>query len=219
MKVLYFNNSFIEGKVLYSNELSPSHQHTPPQHPIILQSETFKPITKVIHKKSLITNNISCTCSKTKCLKKYCECLANNQYCINCNCVDCHNTPQFQKEKAKENVEVITCTCTKSNCNKKYCECYKSGKSCNVNCRCLNCQNKCGEWLVHKEEECYGKVWNEKESKRKMGMTQMKNGFVMERISVFVNKGEICVKQEHICNECECNGMLMGNKRCREEDK
>ena len=240
VKVLYYNNNnnhnntFIEGKVLYSNELSPSQQHTPPQHPIILQSATFKPITKAIHKKSLITNNISCTCSKTKCLKKYCECLANNQYCVNCNCVDCHNTPQFQKEKAKENVEVITCTCTKSNCNKKYCECYKSGKACNGNCRCLNCQNKCGEWIGHKEDDVVMKGWNnnEKECKRKiqqlqqqqqqqqekLQQCQMRNGFVMERISVFVNKGEICVKQENVCNE-DKEEMIMGNKRCREEEE
>jgi hypothetical protein len=231
VKVLYYNNSnnhnntFIEGKVLYSNELSPSQQRTPPQHPIILQSATFKPITKAIHKKSLITNNISCTCSKTKCLKKYCECLANNQYCVNCNCVDCHNTPQFQKEKAKENVEVITCTCTKSNCNKKYCECYKSGKACNSNCRCLNCQNKCKECIGHKEDDAFMKEWNKRkiqqqhhQQQQQLQQCQMRNGFVMERISVFVNKGEICVTQETVCNEDEDREeMIIGNKRYRED--
>ena len=97
---------------------------------------------KIIQRHNLITFNKTCTCSKTKCLKKYCECLANNQYCFNCNCVDCHNLPEYQQEKYKQETEEITCTCTKSNCNKKYCECYKTGKKCNDNCRCINCLNK-----------------------------------------------------------------------------
>ena len=92
------------------------------------------------------TNSIDpkhyCTCSKTKCLKKYCECLANNQFCNNCNCVDCHNNPIYQQENLKDDKDLSTCTCTKSNCNKKYCECYKVGEKCNDNCRCINCLNK-----------------------------------------------------------------------------
>ena len=53
-----------------------------------------------------LNNNIKslnriCSCSKTKCIKKYCECLSNNQYCYNCNCIDCHNKPDYTKKKFK----------------------------------------------------------------------------------------------------------------------
>jgi len=33
------------------------------------------------------------------------------------------------------------CKCRKSACLKKYCECYHAGVKCNVNCRCVGCQN------------------------------------------------------------------------------
>ena len=84
--------------------------------------------------------NHSCTCSKTKCLKKYCECLSNNQFCnLKCNCLDCRNSPIYKNNL--DEIEGVTCTCLKSNCNKKYCECYKIGEKCKFNCRCINCLN------------------------------------------------------------------------------
>jgi hypothetical protein len=89
-----------------------------------------------------------CSCTKTKCIKKYCECYANKIYCIDCHCVDCmnkyiylNNNNNSSNIKDSSENEKIVCTCTKSNCNKKYCECYKSGKKCNDECRCSNCLN------------------------------------------------------------------------------
>lgn len=38
-----------------------------------------------------------CKCSKSKCLKLYCECFANGRICgIDCNCKDCHNIEQYE---------------------------------------------------------------------------------------------------------------------------
>ena len=92
-------------------------------------------------------DKLFCNCTKTKCLKKYCECFANNRYCRDCNCVDCMNKMSFlnnnvsnSSKELSDNGEVF-CTCTKSNCNKKYCECYKINKKCNEKCRCVNCLN------------------------------------------------------------------------------
>ena len=87
-----------------------------------------------------------CSCIKTKCIKKYCECFANNKLCTNCICLDCRNKDIYMTSEKKENngnnsKELIFCTCSKSGCNKKYCECYKEGSKCNIKCRCINCLN------------------------------------------------------------------------------
>ena len=128
-----------------------------------------------------LNNNIKslnriCSCSKTKCIKKYCECLSNNQYCYNCNCIDCHNKPDYTKKNLRGEKEIVSCTCTKSNCNKKYCECYKIGEKCNDNCRCINCLNN---------EEAEKKKFEKK--------TNLKYELAMERISILIEDKKIYV--------------------------
>jgi len=40
-----------------------------------------------------------CTCSKTKCIKLYCECFANGQGCgPECGCVGCSNDGAHEEE-------------------------------------------------------------------------------------------------------------------------
>jgi hypothetical protein len=120
-------------------------------------------------------NNKICTCSKTKCIKKYCECYSNNQYCINCNCIDCYNKPNYTKKNLNDEKIFVTCTCTKSNCNKKYCECYKIGEKCNLNCRCINCLN------------------NEDENKNILNKKNLYNNYTMERISILIQNKKIFI--------------------------
>ena len=95
-------------------------------------------------------DKICCNCTKTKCIKKYCECFASNKFCNNCNCIDCLNTSNqnnkknfFCNQNIKDNIDIekIICTCSKSNCTKKYCDCFKSGKKCTEKCKCSNCYN------------------------------------------------------------------------------
>lgn len=90
-----------------------------------------------------------CSCSKTQCNRKYCECYNMGRYCLDCNCKNCQNVPPKnvytnkhptgKSSENKKNKEV--CTCTKSGCNKKYCECYKNGNKCSSLCRCIGCEN------------------------------------------------------------------------------
>lgn len=117
------------------------------------------------------TKKNSCNCKKSKCSKLYCECFINGEYCYNCNCLDCSNTPdneenrnlilnqlkdkikiknesyskpgEGQKEDLKDNniTSTVGCNCTKSNCLKKYCECFKLGGVCSESCRCRDCKN------------------------------------------------------------------------------
>ena len=106
----------------------------------------FKSKKKKLFDKKENIEKFSCNCTKTRCVKKYCECFANNRYCKDCNCIDCLNKYIYSNnynnssKDLSENEEVF-CTCAKSNCTKKYCECYKSGKKCNDKCRCTNCLN------------------------------------------------------------------------------
>ena len=109
-----------------------------------------------------LNNNAStlrqkCTCSKTGCLKKYCNCFANGVPCEGCECKNCqnvgnkNNNNNIDLDEKKifpvmqnrfERIQRTICNCTKSNCMKKYCECFKQGFSCNALCRCMDCKNK-----------------------------------------------------------------------------
>ena len=90
-----------------------------------------------------------CSCSKTQCNRKYCECFNSGNYCVDCNCKNCNNKPPVNTysnkrpidEKSKSKKVKIICTCTKSGCNKNYCECFKAGQKCSDLCRCISCEN------------------------------------------------------------------------------
>lgn len=43
-----------------------------------------------------------CYCKKTRCLKRYCECFANNQACDGCKCTNCKNTKSTESEELTE---------------------------------------------------------------------------------------------------------------------
>ena len=83
-----------------------------------------------------------CTCNKSKCNKKYCECYSKGEKCNEkyCSCLDCLN--KINIDKKDELKFGICCSCQKSGCSKKYCECYNNGKKCNICCSCMDCKNK-----------------------------------------------------------------------------
>ena len=42
-----------------------------------------------------------CNCTKSQCLKLYCDCFANGEFCFNCNCNNCFNNLQHEEERQK----------------------------------------------------------------------------------------------------------------------
>ena len=167
------------------------------------------------------TEKLFCNCTKTRCIKKYCECFANNRLCNDCNCVNCLNTNSNSNNNNSKDLsekEEIFCTCTKSNCNKKYCECFKFGKKCNDKCRCSNCLNSaCILFKKKKDNDSKENLsWvdnnNLKElndNKTKIDLDEKKSNsrksspnddsnqsYQIQRISIFINQIQTLVNVE-----------------------
>lgn len=105
-----------------------------------------------------------CGCQTSNCLRRYCKCFSNRGYCYEgCGCVDCFNTPEYEKErqlviqKTEEicktsfepkirttdtgiKINAEGCRC-KSGCKSKHCLCSKNGVGCSPICRCKACEN------------------------------------------------------------------------------
>lgn len=80
-----------------------------------------------------------CTCSKTRCLKNYCECFKQGVSCgSECGCTSCCNREKLFSHKSNA---LTKCRCQKSHCLKNYCECHSAGRKCGPECKCQECEN------------------------------------------------------------------------------
>ncbi|XP_023221052.1 protein lin-54 homolog isoform X2 [Centruroides sculpturatus] len=107
-----------------------------------------------------------CNCTKSQCLKLYCDCFANGEFCNNCNCNNCSNNLEHEEERQKaikacldrnplafhpkigkgkdgdhERRHTKGCNCKRSGCLKNYCECYEAKILCTNLCKCVGCKN------------------------------------------------------------------------------
>ncbi|XP_014785140.1 protein lin-54 homolog [Octopus bimaculoides] len=109
-----------------------------------------------------------CNCTKSQCLKLYCDCFANGEFCHNCNCTNCANNLEHEEERSRAIKACLDrnplafhpkigkgkgkdgdgdrrhnkgCNCKRSGCLKNYCECYEAKIMCSSICKCVGCKN------------------------------------------------------------------------------
>ncbi|XP_075462221.1 protein lin-54 homolog isoform X2 [Ascaphus truei] len=130
------------------------------------QAQTRVPLNGIISSESANRPRKPCNCTKSLCLKLYCDCFANGEFCNNCNCTNCYNNLEHENERQKaikacldRNPEAFKpkigkgkegesdrrhskgCNCKRSGCLKNYCECYEAKIMCSSICKCIGCKN------------------------------------------------------------------------------
>ncbi|NWI24187.1 LIN54 protein, partial [Sula dactylatra] len=130
------------------------------------QSQARLPFNGIISSESANRPRKPCNCTKSLCLKLYCDCFANGEFCNNCNCTNCYNNLDHENDRQKaikacldRNPEAFKpkigkgkegesdrrhskgCNCKRSGCLKNYCECYEAKIMCSSICKCIGCKN------------------------------------------------------------------------------
>uniref|UniRef100_A0A8C0CBM6 Protein lin-54 homolog n=1 Tax=Balaenoptera musculus TaxID=9771 RepID=A0A8C0CBM6_BALMU len=131
-----------------------------------IQTQARLPFNGIMPSESASRPRKPCNCTKSLCLKLYCDCFANGEFCNNCNCTNCYNNLEHENERQKaikacldRNPEAFKpkigkgkegesdrrhskgCNCKRSGCLKNYCECYEAKIMCSSICKCIGCKN------------------------------------------------------------------------------
>lgn len=97
------NEELALGSIVYSGE-SPFQSVS-----AVLSQESVNPAETISSSIPLVSSESDtdslrrkhCNCTKSQCLKLYCDCFANGEFCKNCNCKDCFNNIDNEEEREK----------------------------------------------------------------------------------------------------------------------
>jgi hypothetical protein len=130
-----------------------------------------------LYKKDLFNKNIGCTCSKSNCNKKYCECFKIGKKCSNkCRCINCMNIDKKDNENLYNNN-------SNESINK------------NINNNIINdVLIKNNKNKINIEEK---KIISSKSSESEI----LSDSFKIQRISVFINKYQTSINVEKLSKE------------------
>jgi len=76
----------------------------------VIKAEKNSFVESFVREKPRLVTNIEpqgvrprkpCNCTKSQCLKLYCDCFANGEFCHNCNCNGCLNNLQNEEERQR----------------------------------------------------------------------------------------------------------------------
>ena len=88
------NKAILAKKILEQIENTKLKENVPPNETIEFKIDHVKPKQAKPEPVQTEGEHKPCNCRKSKCLKLYCECFANNKYCgPACSCSCCNNTP------------------------------------------------------------------------------------------------------------------------------
>ncbi|KAI1238563.1 Protein lin-54 [Lamprotornis superbus] len=85
-----------------------------------VQSQARLPFNGIISSESANRPRKPCNCTKSLCLKLYCDCFANGEFCNNCNCTNCYNNLDHENDRQKAIKAKIMCSSI---------------------CKCIGCKN------------------------------------------------------------------------------
>uniref|UniRef100_A0A8C4QKN8 CRC domain-containing protein n=2 Tax=Eptatretus burgeri TaxID=7764 RepID=A0A8C4QKN8_EPTBU len=132
----------------------------------VIPAQNRIPVNGITATEALSRTRKPCNCTKSQCLKLYCECFSNGEFCSTCNCRNCFNNLAHEVERQRaiksclgRNPEAFRpkigkgkegeaerrhnkgCHCKRSGCLKNYCECYEAKIMCSSMCKCVGCKN------------------------------------------------------------------------------
>ncbi|GLG98115.1 Protein lin-54 homolog [Gryllus bimaculatus] len=132
---------------------------------LVSTTQRIQPPTRTTLEPNGIRPRKPCNCTKSQCLKLYCDCFANGEFCNLCNCNNCYNNLEHEEDRQRairsclernpnafrpkigkgmvgdERRHNKGCNCKRSGCLKNYCECYEAKIPCSNNCKCVGCRN------------------------------------------------------------------------------
>ncbi|XP_003380994.1 conserved hypothetical protein, partial [Trichinella spiralis] len=121
------------------------------------------PEAPVLKRRQVINNRRPCNCTKSQCLKLYCDCFANGEFCSNCHCTNClnnltneldrsraikscleRNPMAFQPKIGNKTSEIMAKDeLTLNGCTTRdaIVKSQAARVSCTVRCKCVGCRN------------------------------------------------------------------------------